>query len=117
MAMPKPRNHHEDDLQKNVIDFIRLQYPSILAFHVPNGGKRNKWEAVRLKRQGVLAGVSDILLYWNGGFGAIELKVNQLIPSKTQEQFGKKLQSFGGRFALCNGIDSVQKTLKEWGVK
>ncbi len=117
MAMPKPRNHFEDDLQKNVMNFIRLQYPNILAFHVPNGGKRNKWEAVRLKRQGVLAGVSDILLYWDGGFGGIELKAGEPKPSKLQAWFGDKLQGFGGKFATCNTVESVQKTLKAWGVK
>jgi hypothetical protein len=111
------RQHREDDLQRDVIAFIRLQYPGILAFHCANGGKRNKWEAVRLKRQGVLAGVSDILLYWNGGFGAIELKAGEPKPSKLQAWFGDKLQGFGGKFAVCNSVHQVQETMKAWGVK
>ena len=60
--MAMPRKHYEDDLQRDVMEFIRLQYPHIISFHVPNGGKRSAREAARLKRQGVLAGVSDILL-------------------------------------------------------
>lgn len=38
-------------------------YPGIeLIFHIPNGGKRSKVEASRLKAEGVRRGVSDYLL-------------------------------------------------------
>ena len=33
-----------------------------LLFHIPNGGLRSKTEAARMKRQGVKAGVPDMLL-------------------------------------------------------
>lgn len=44
------------DLQKHSVPALRL------VFHVPNGGSRHKIEAVNLKRQGVRAGVPDIIL-------------------------------------------------------
>lgn len=46
-------------------------------YAIPNGGKRGKLEAARLKKQGVKAGVSDIhlTLPYNGFYGLwIELK-------------------------------------------
>lgn len=33
-----------------------------LLFHIPNGGSRNRLEAINLKRQGVKAGVPDLFL-------------------------------------------------------
>lgn len=39
------------------------QYPELeLLYHVPNGGKRDKATAAVLKRQGVKAGVPDLVL-------------------------------------------------------
>ena len=39
------------------------RYPELVyLFHIPNGGKRSKIEAARLKREGVKAGVSDLCL-------------------------------------------------------
>lgn len=115
MAMPK--KHYEDDLQRDVMQFIRLQYPHIISFHCPNGGKRGAREAARLKRQGVLAGVSDILLYWQDGYGAIELKYGNNDMSKPQSYFAERLLKFGGKFAVCRSVDEVKATLKAWGVK
>lgn len=45
-----------------------------LFFHVPNGGKRSKIEAMQLKASGVIAGIPDMLLIWNGILYAFELK-------------------------------------------
>ena len=39
------------------------QYPELKLLHaIGNGGKRNLIEAVRMKKEGVLSGVSDIML-------------------------------------------------------
>jgi len=111
------RNYPEDDLQRAVIKYIRLQYPHLLCFAVPNGGKRNPREAARLKSQGVLAGVSDILLFWPGGMGAIELKAGNRKPSGQQEYFGDRWEWCGGNFAVCNSLDGVVELLRKWGVK
>jgi VRR-NUC domain len=54
--------HIEDQIQIEIFKWLRLQHKDILAFHVPNGGKRNLLEAARLKRMGVLAGVADVLI-------------------------------------------------------
>ena len=115
--MPQKRSYPEDELQQAAIEYIRLQYPHVLAFHCPNGGKRNLYEAARLKKQGVLAGVSDILIFWQGGMGAIELKCGKNTTTGTQDYFADKWQWVGGRYALCRTLDSVVAALKEWNVK
>ena len=42
---------------------MEYKYPELkLMFHVPNGGKRNITTAARLKKEGVRAGVPDVVL-------------------------------------------------------
>jgi hypothetical protein len=120
MAMRKKPVHLEDFLQEQVFTYLRLQYGSkshIQFFAVPNGGKRNLWEAARLKKQGVRAGVPDIFIFWNGGYGVIELKIGKNELSKMQVIFRDEWVSRGDKYALCRTLDSVIATLKAWGVK
>lgn len=53
----------EDTEQINVVSWANWnmnRYPELKwLHHVPNGGSRNKQEAVKLKQMGVKAGVSD----------------------------------------------------------
>lgn len=45
-----------------LVSRIRQFYPEVLIFAIPNGGQRSITEAVRLKAEGVLAGVPDLFL-------------------------------------------------------
>ena len=84
----------EDDLQAATAQFLRVQYPDILAFHTPNGGHRLKSVAAKLKRQGVTPGVPDwLIIKPNGTFSglAIELKVK---GGKLSEHQKNRLEYF-----------------------
>ena len=50
----------EDVEQMNFISWIRYQYPKLLVYHIPNGGKRALLEAVKFKKMGVVSGIPDI---------------------------------------------------------
>lgn len=113
--------HLEDSLQIAVADYLRLQYTDLLSWHTPNGGKRNKREAARLKRMGVRPGVADVMLYWLDSdlcmnAGAIELKCgkNKLQPS--QVTFRNDWMNTGGHYAICRSVDEVMHWLSAWGV-
>jgi hypothetical protein len=45
-----------------LVNRIRQFYPDVLLFAIPNGGQRSITEAVRLKAEGVLAGVPDLFI-------------------------------------------------------
>lgn len=108
--------HPESILQKQVIAYIRLQYPKALSFAVPNGGKRGKIEAAIMKSEGVLAGVSDILIFWQGGRGAIELKAGKNTETDKQKVFAARWQELGGQYAVCRSLDDVIEVMRAWGV-
>lgn len=53
----------EAQIQKAFFEWVRM-YPRVdqVTFAIPNGGRRDKKEALNLKRQGVKAGVPDIFI-------------------------------------------------------
>ena len=61
----------EDTEQINVIawaDWNAIMYPELRwLHHIPNGGSRNKAEAVKFKQMGVRSGVSDLCLPYPKG--------------------------------------------------
>lgn len=77
-----------------------------LLHHVPNGGRRDKKEAASLKRQGLKAGVPDIVLpVGRGGFLGlyIELKVGKNKPTEKQLEWIGKLQEENYFVKVCYG--------------
>ena len=55
----------EHRLQCACVRWFRYQYPHhvSLLFAVPNGGRRDAVTGARLKAEGVVAGVADLLLF------------------------------------------------------
>jgi hypothetical protein len=57
----------EEDLQRAIIGMIAVvAVPDVVTFHVPNGGKRPKVEACKLKGMGTLTGVPDLIVLVGG---------------------------------------------------
>ena len=57
-------NDEEHKIQCACVKWFAYQYPELagLLFAVPNGGARSKATAGKLKAEGVVAGVSDLIL-------------------------------------------------------
>ena len=93
------------------MDWHKAAYPELaLAFHIPNGGKRNAAEAAHLKRQGVKAGVPDICLPvardgYHGLF--IELKVGKNKTTPLQEKWLHDLAEQGYKAMVCYGWEEA----------
>ena len=101
----------ESKIQQMCVRWFRLQYPSIanLLFSVPNGGYRNALEAAALKREGLVAGVADlILLYRTKDYGAlcIEMKTDQKTSkqSPSQKEWQKLAEYGGARYVVCRNF-------------
>jgi len=46
--------------QINFFLWVKFNHPNLIIFSIPNGALRNKAVAAKLKREGVMPGVSDI---------------------------------------------------------
>lgn len=112
------RGNQEQKLQIAVSSYLDYALPDVLYFAVPNGGKRSLIEAALMKKMGVKAGVADLLLFWKGGMGAIELKRpdKKAYMSEAQHDFSNQWRDKGGKFACCNSLDMVEECLKSWGL-
>ena len=84
------------------------------AFHIPNGGSRNKIEAANLKRQGVKAGVSDIFIPLPcGGYHGlfIEMKYGKNKPTEKQAEFMAFVKHEGYAAHVCySATEAIEVT-------
>jgi hypothetical protein len=97
----------ESQKQKLIVRWMEMN--RIVFFHVPNGGTRNALEGANLKRQGVKAGVPDIVIPiprkpYHGLF--LELKRDEKsLVSENQKKWIEKL--------IENGYLAVVKS-EDW---
>lgn len=115
----QPPGHEEDDIQEAFFNSARVIFPKLdkLLFAVPNGGKRNYPEAVRLKRQGVKRGPADILcLVPNDkySFLCLETKTETGTQSDGQKEFQKQVEAAGGLYLVYRSAASGIELLKDY---
>lgn len=111
--------HPESHLQKVCVKWFRLQYKNLsgVFFAVPNGGKRNALEGAIMKGEGVLSGVSDlVLLVANRRYNGlcIEMKTPKGTQSDTQKIFMRNVEEQGYKYAICRSFTDFQNTINEY---
>ena len=123
MAMqPKTRRKPSDlehKLQAACVRWYRLQYPKMKhnLFAVPNGSKRDVIIGAKLKEEGVLAGVADlILLRSNRFYGAllIEMKTPEGRQSDTQKEWQQKITNDGFKYVIVRSLEDFQREVKQF---
>ena len=99
-------------------DYNRNRYPELaLLYHVPNGGKRDAATARALKRQGVKAGIPDLVLPVArvGFYGLyIELKAPGGKLEQSQIDFLRGVSHQGYLALVCVGWQAAVQTLSEY---
>ena len=110
-GLPAPK---ESDEQIALFEWAALQqrrYPELeLLYHIPNGGHRHKTTAMRLKAEGVKAGVPDLCLPVPKSIYAglyIELKAGKNKTTTNQNKWLKTLAQNGYYTIVCNGWQSA----------
>ena len=110
----------EHRIQQTCVRWFNLQYPHLRGrlFAVPNGGRRDVVTGAKLKAEGVVAGVADlILLVTNKAFGAllIEMKKPGGIQSAAQRQW-QEIVTRGGeyKYVICRSIYDFMREIREY---
>ena len=99
----------ESTEQQDFVGWVKHLHPGIMVFAIPNGGARDKRTAARLKLEGVLPGVPDLMIpeprrHWHGLF--IEMKRQGAGPgaeSADQRQVRHDLMERGYCVRVCAG--------------
>lgn len=120
---PKPRRKPreiEHHTQVMCINWFRLQYPTLRhrLFAVPNGSARDVVTGAKLKAEGVLAGVSDlILLKRNKTFGAllIEMKSDNGRQSQAQKEWEAKVTADNEyKYVVCRSLQDFIREINDY---
>ena len=102
--------HDEANFQVGVVRFLRMA--GHFVFAVPNGGSRNIIEAANLKAQGVMAGVSDLIVLLPGKkVYFIELKNpnGKGRQSPAQREFEDNVRAYGNEYLLWDNWAQVEQ--------
>ena len=113
----KPRDE-EHQLQCACVKWFDMQYPEYrgLLFAVPNGGARSKATAGKLKAEGVVAGVADLILFMPMlHFGlCIELKTQKGRQSEAQKAWQKKVERKNYKYIICRSFDEFKDEIERY---
>jgi hypothetical protein len=107
----------ESDLQKTVAKWMRYQFPNLLWFHVHNEGKHKVQYRKKQASMGVLAGVSDIIIFEPRGeyHGAcIELKVKGGKVRENQIDFLGRAEKAGYFTAVCWNFQAAKEIIESY---
>ena len=97
--------------------WFRTQYPELryALFAVPNGGRRDATTGAKLKAEGVVAGVSALmLLVKRGKYGAllIEMKAPHGRQSEEQKAFQVYCESAGYKYVICRSREEFRNEVQ-----
>jgi hypothetical protein len=116
-VLPRDRNT-EARIQAAIVEWIRTVAPTLICFHVPNGGLRSKAEAARLKWVGTLAGVPDVVvLGLDGRCWLIEVKGPGGSLSPEQCVIRDRCVALRIPFVVAKSIDDVRVAFRLWGIE
>lgn len=88
-----------------------------MLFAVPNGELRNIVIAAKLKRQGVVRGVADlILLIPKKGYASlcIEMKTPKGVQSDGQKEWQREAEKYRNRYVVCRSLPEFMKEVNEY---
>lgn len=91
--------------------FMWTQEKGYYCFHCPNGEKRDKITAAKLKGMGVRAGVPDLIFIFPKGVTLwVELKLKDKDLNTKQEEFKAMLQNLSHHYLLVQA-DSLEEAV------
>ncbi|MBQ1819123.1 MAG: VRR-NUC domain-containing protein [Bacteroidales bacterium] len=122
----------EHNIQAACVRWFGYAHPELrgLLFSVPNGGARSKATAGRLKAEGVVAGVSDLILLvpccrakiTENNAAEIEIRHALCIEMKTakgrqspeQKIWQRLVEEHGYKYAVCRSLDEFIDTVEAY---
>ncbi len=116
----------EEHLTVACVNYFRLKYPKDMIYHVANERKTSKARGAKLKRMGVLAGVSDLHIpkpseLYNGLIVELKYdkwkkgkKVKASWPTPEQLDFLNKMNQYRRAVAVCWNIDDFMELVDKY---
>ena len=107
----------EDIIQAEIYKWYNNNYclknhnPQCIIFSVPNGGTRDKREAMLLKATGVVAGVSDLIIIKPNEVIFVEVKTEIGKQSDKQKEFQQIVETLGFKYLLVRSLEDFKSQI------
>lgn len=104
------RSEHVE--QREFVQWFRQTHKGVLIYAIPNGGKRNPREALKLKVEGVTKGIPDLhipaWLLW------VEMKAEDGKVSPDQKEIAAYLEGEGHKVIFAWGKEDAVKQVTDF---
>jgi hypothetical protein len=114
----------EHSEQVAVVAYLQMSYPDVLFWATPNGammggGRAGAIRMNALKAEGLLPGVSDLIIFEpRGGYAAMFLEMKRADggsgASDNQLWFIRQVEQRGAFGIVCNGYDEAQVVIDDY---
>jgi len=107
-------NQPELALQQQVYKFFHNTYPELrgILWKVENERKRNKYEQMIAKSTGLVSGVADLNMVYNGTFYGIEVKTETGRQTTAQKEWQKTIENQGGVYVIIRTVDEFKEFIR-----
>ena len=108
-------NQPELKLQQDCFRFFHNQYPPLrgILWKVENERRRNKYEQMIAKSTGLVSGVADLNMVYNGTFYGIEVKTETGRQTPAQKEWQKTIEQQGGKYFIIRTEDEFKQLIKD----
>ena len=105
-------------LQSAIVELFVLLgvFKRAIVFSVPNEAKRSPVMASRLKKSGMLPGVTDLVIVKEGRAHFLEVKTEKGKLSGAQLEFRELCKARGAPWAVVRSPEEARRQLEEWSV-
>ena len=109
----------ESQIQHNCITWFRMQYPALarMLFAIPNGGKRDAVTGARMKYEGAISGVADlILLLPKKGKASlcIEMKKPKGKQSDSQREWQREAERYNNKYVIRYSLEDFMNEVNAY---
>lgn len=117
------RGNPEHKIQVAIVELLKRALPKdAMFFAVPNGGERRMFtdkktgktfnlQGKRLKDEGVVSGVSDLIILWAGRMICLEVKAGKGRQSDSQKEWEARATECGAIYRVVRSTDEVREFL------
>ncbi len=116
MKAPKSKLPTEAQDQVKVVVYAKKR--GLRMFSIPNGGRRSYLEAVRLKQQGVVAGIPDMFFPMaRKGYHGLFLELKRIsggVVSEEQAWWCAELANQGYKVEIARGFDEAVRAIENY---
>lgn len=104
------RRSGEHDLQEGCVRWFRMQYRGEVIFAIPNGGKRDKVTARRMRDEGVTSGVPDLMIAAvRGGYGGLFVEMKNGSAGRVSEEQMEMMERLRKAGYRCEVVRSFEE--------